>query len=135
MYFDIDFGREMVLEATLEGVRIIPFEVFKKQNIIIKIYIPRKNLKQGLAKAGELLGERYDFIGLFGMLWVLFGHWLRKKWRNPWDNPHALFCSEFVAQTLQWSGYPNTEYWDPSAMSPQDLYEFVLRDEARSATL
>ena len=110
LYFDVDFGCDMVLESTLEGVRIIPYDVFKKNNIIVKVAIPSCNLKQGLAKAGSILGEHYDFTGLFGMLWVLFGRWFKKKWQNPLDNAHSLFCSEFVARVLWWSSYPGTEY-------------------------
>lgn len=135
LYFDVDFGQDMVLESTLEGVRIIPYEVFKKNNLIVKVAIPSQDLKIGLVKAGETLGSNYDFTGLFGMLWVMFGRWLRKKWRNPMERPHSMFCSEFVAQVLKWSGYPGTDFWDPSDMTPKDLYEFILAREADEATL
>jgi hypothetical protein len=133
LYFDLDFGREMVLEATLEGVRIIPYEVFQQHNTIIKVCIPSHSLKQGFAKVGETLGAAYDFGGLFGMLWVLFGRWCKKKLKNPWNRTQAMFCSEFVAQVLRWSYYPGTEYWTPAEMSPQDLYAFFLRQEAKEA--
>jgi len=129
LYFDVDFAQEMVLEATLEGVRIIPYEVFKQHNIIVKTFIPEIPLKQGFAKVGEKLGTLYDFAGLLGMLWVLLGRWFKRKFRNPWDNPQALFCSEFVAQVLRWSYYPGTEYWVPENMTPADLYQFLCRRE------
>ena len=135
LYFDVDFGgREMVLEATLEGVRIIPFEIFKKKNIIVKITTPSHDLKRGLALAGDTLGSGYDFTGLFGMLWVTLGRWFKKKWKNPWERPHSMFCSEFVAQVLKWSSYPGTDFWDVGAMAPQDLYEFFMRQEIAAAT-
>ena len=133
LYFDVEFGREMVLEATLEGVRIVPLDVFQKQNVVVKIALPRKDLAAGLLKAGELLGERYDFFGLFGMLWVLIGHWLKRKWHNPWNTSQAMFCSEFVAQVLKWSDYPGTDYWDVSAISPEDLYTCIIKDETHAA--
>ena len=135
LYLDVDFGQDMVLEATLEGVRIMPFEVFKKHNTIIKIAVPSKDLKSGLLQAGGVLGGSYDFTGLFGMLWVLFGHWLKRKWKNPWNNSQAMFCSEFVARVLMWSNYPGVEYWEPSEMTPQDLYEFLVVRESKEAAL
>ena len=127
LYFDVDFGQEMVLESTLEGVRIIPYEVFKQHNNIVRVFIPETPLKQGFAKVGEKLGTFYDFAGLLGMLWVLLGRWFKRKFKNPWDNPQALFCSEFVAQVLRWSYYPGTEYWVPENMTPADLYRFLCR--------
>jgi hypothetical protein len=135
LYYDVDFGQTMVLEATLEGVRIIPYEAFKRHNLIVRVFTPRHSLKPGLIKAGDTLGEHYDFTGLLGMLWVLFGRWLRRKWRNPWIETHAMFCSEFVAQVLQWAAYPDTEHWIPAEMTPEDLYEFFCRREAQEATL
>lgn len=126
LYYDVDFNRDMVLESTLEGVRIIPFEVFQKHNKIIKVFTPDFSLKVGLAKAGEILGEQYDFTGLLGMVWVMLGRWLRKKWHNPLDSTKGLFCSEFVANVLRWSGAPSTEFWDPSTMTPENLLEYLL---------
>ena len=129
LYYDLDFACEMVLEATLEGVRIIPFEVFKQHNTIVKVFIPSDSLKQGFAKVGATLGSTYDFTGLLGMLWVLLGRWFKKKLKNPWNSPRALFCSEFVAQVMRWSYYPGTEYWTPENMTPADLYIFLLKRE------
>jgi hypothetical protein len=131
LYFDIDFGRDMVLESTLEGVRIIPFDVFKRHNVVRDewVFSPQAELASGLQRAGEQLGEQYDFRGLFGMLLVVIGRWLRKRWRNPLHNPNAMFCSEFVASVLKLSAYPGTDYWDPSSMTPDDLMEFFRRDQ------
>lgn len=129
VYFDVDFGRDMVLESTLEGVRIIPLEVFQKHNKIIKIFTPKFELKVGFSKVGERLGEQYDFTGLLGMAWVMLGRWLKKKWKNPLVTASAMWCSEMVAWVLQWSGAPGTEFWDPHAMNPQDLYEYMLKSQ------
>ena len=126
LYWDVDFNRDMVLESTLEGVRIIPFDVFQKHNKIIKVFTPSFSLKVGWAKVGEHLGECYDFTGLLGMIFVILGRWFKRRWRNPWNSTKGLFCSEFVASVLQWSQAPNTEYWDPSIMTPEDLYEYML---------
>jgi len=131
LYYDLDFAQEMVLEATLEGVRIVPYEVFKQHNSVVRVFIPSHSLKQGFAKVGETLGSTYDFGGLFGMLWVLLGRWCRQKLKNPWNKAQAMFCSEFVAQVLRWSYYPGTEYWVPENMTPADLYTFLLREDSR----
>lgn len=131
LYFDVDFGKDMVLESTLEGVRIIPFEAFKKHNIVKDewLFQPRVDLALGFQKAGEELGSKYDFRGLFGMALVVVGRWLKKRWKNPWQNPRSMFCSEFVASILKWSHCPGTDYWDVSTITPDDLLDFFRHDE------
>jgi hypothetical protein len=131
LYYDVDFGRDMVLEATLEGVRIVPYDVFQKHNKIVKVVSPKHDLKLGFTKMGEALGEHYDFTGLLGMAWVMVGRWLRRKWHNPLVAASAMWCSEMVAWVLKWSSYPGTEFLDPHATSPQDLYEFFLKEGSR----
>lgn len=131
LYYDLDFDREMVLESTLEGVRIIPFDVFEKHNKIIKVVTPKHDLKAGFAKVGASLSEQYDFTGLVGMIIVMLGRWLKKKWKNPWVTASAMWCSEMVAWVCKWSSYPGTELMDPHTTSPQDLYEFFLKESSQ----
>lgn len=131
VYYDVDFERDMLMEATGDGFHMVSFEKFKSKNKIVGVYEPKYSLEKGLKVAAEKLGEKYDFGGLFGMLWVLLGRWLRRKWYNPLQSNQALFCSEAVADIFADSAYPSFELI-PSRTDPQDLIEF-LEEEKRAA--
>lgn len=127
VFDDPVFEREMVIEATETGVVMTPFDVFSVRNDVVEILTPRISLHSGLKTAGQWLGESYDFTGLFGTAIVLLGRWFKRRWKNPFNNAKAMFCSEFVVRVLQESGYPGSECLDPSATTPQDLREFMCR--------
>jgi len=128
---DSFFGVEMVMEATETGFRLIPFENFKAEgNDIIAIIDPAYPLDVGVHQAVRWLGEGYDFAGLFGSAFVMLGRWFKRKWRNPWDRPHSMFCSEAVVRILQASQYPGSEKFDPAATTPQDLLDFLKSEKA-----
>lgn len=134
VYYDVDFQEELVLEATLQGLRLVPYTQFKQHSRIIKEVTPQHDLTKGFRHAGSMLGRWYDFAGVFGMLWVLLGRYLRRKWRNPWGSPSAFFCSEFIARVLIWSDYPGCGYWDPETITPDDLLEFFMKEEIHRET-
>src|SRR5512138_3812095 len=73
VYFDVDFGREMVMEAVGAGFRIVPLDKFAKHNRVVAIVTPRHPIDEGLKAAVDWLGEGYDTSGLVGMgVLVLF---------------------------------------------------------------
>lgn len=125
------FGMEMVMEATETGFRFIPYDNFKAEgNDIVAVLEPAYPLDEGVRQAARWLGESYDFAGLFGSIFVMMGRWLRRKWRNPFDKAHSMFCSEAVVQVLQAAKYPGAEKFDPSATTPQDLLDFLQSGKA-----
>jgi hypothetical protein len=121
LYYDEDFGRDMVMESTLEGFRIVPYDKFAAQNKVVAIFKPEDQyaFNQGFLKIIDWLGTAYDFRGLFGMLWVLMGRFMKKKFRNPMGNAHTMFCSEVIVRVME--RYPDTEFLDPEGVSPEDL--------------
>jgi len=128
---DAFFGVEMVMEATETGFRLIPYTNFKAEgNDIVAVLDPAHPLDAGVRQAALWLGERYDFTGLFGSAFVLLGRWLKRKWRNPFDAPQSMFCSEAVTRVLQAAAYPGAQNLDPAATTPQDLLDFLGRGKA-----
>jgi hypothetical protein len=119
------FGKEMVIEASAFGVRMTSRERFTQRNTIVGVWGGPPSLNVGVKEAGAWLGEVYDYTGLFGMVLVLFGRWLKKKWANPIHAAHSMFCSELVAWVLKDSGYPGAEMLEPANCSPGDLYQFL----------
>lgn len=113
-------GIPMVFEATFEGVRLIPLEVFKKSNDIVVIYQTPCG-EETLKPIFHKLGQNYDFGGLLGSAVVQLGRRFRRRWNNPWNNGKALFCSEIVAEWLRDVGYPGAENLASAEVSPQDL--------------
>jgi len=131
LYWDSEFEADCVLEFTRGGCRITTLTSFEKHNRVVKKALPRHPISLGMKKVAEWLDKPYDYKGLFGMVWVMVGRWLHRKWKNPWGSAQAMFCSEAVARVLRAADYPGTEYWDPETISPQDLFEFFLRESSK----
>lgn len=113
------FGTRMVQEAHTGGFRLISFEAFSKSNVIVGLATPRYPVD--LKGTAQWMGYSYDMLGVFGMLWVMLGRWLKKKWENPFQSTSALFCSESVVRVLHLVGYPGVEDLVPESTTPQDL--------------
>lgn len=129
VYYDETLGREMVLHADLKGVETIPMSRFQESNTVVYICEPELTPYQrahALLYLSKWLGSQYDFAGLFGNLWVLFGRWLKLKIRNPWGSSKAVFCSEAIVRALQEVNYPAVADLDPEATNPDDLYEALV---------
>lgn len=125
LYYDKDFELDMVMEAHELGFRLLPFEVFKKHNIIVKVVTPKHSIDEGLKMVGrKFLGSHYDYAGLLGMLWVVMGQFLKRKWKNPFRSSMNVFCSEAVVRAMLMSpGYANLDL-DPEQEEPEDVLRF-----------
>jgi len=68
------------------------------------------------------LGERYDYVGLFGYALVLAARHIGKRVKNPFASPRAMVCSEFVL-SLDRAGefVPPWAFLDPEQTTPEDL--------------
>jgi hypothetical protein len=120
-------GKRWVLESGFSGVVIVPWEKFQRDNIIVKVIAPGFVYNMDLLPAMEELGEKYDYGGLFGTAWVLIGRWLKMKWKNPFNDSKAMFCSELVTKILQKAGHPAVQGLDPATTTPEDLLELLER--------
>jgi hypothetical protein len=125
LYHNEEFDCDMVMEATWEGFRLIPFEVFKRQNVVVQVVEPKYPLDAGFKAAGRWLGDKYDTKGLFGAIIPIIGKWFRRKWHNTWASKSALFCSEAVVDIMKASNYPGTENMIAADVGPEALLEFL----------
>lgn len=126
-YFDHEWDMGLVMEAHELGFRLIPYSRFERENNIVASITPAVEMNDGLRWAAAWLGTAYDFTGLFGMTWVLLGRIFRMKWNNPWQNSHAMFCSEMAVTVLQKAGLPGVEKLVATDTTPQDLLDFLQK--------
>lgn len=127
LYTDPVLGGDFVMQAELNGIVLTPWDQFVKKNVVVAVIEPVVDMKPGLLVLAEYLGSMYDFGGLLGGFFVIVSRWLHRKIHNPFDNPHALFCSEAVTVALQAAKYPGTEDLVPKDTSPEDLLELLQR--------
>lgn len=130
LYWDVDFACDMVMEAHYEW-RLIPYDVFERQNHIVAVFEPCQSIDAGLREGGRLLGSRYDVGGLFGNLVVLLGEVLRRRWANPFRSQRTVFCSEGVARVLVAAHYPGSETFDLHAVRPEHILNLLSQDGSR----
>ena len=121
VYHSAAFGKDMVLEASGHGFRIMSWRRFDKENKLVAMYrlkLPDEVLHQALGKLADRLGDAYDTLSLFG---YLLRKWFRLK-RVPFDSRKKLVCSEAVALFLGWCGMP---FDDVGVVTPQILLDFA----------
>jgi hypothetical protein len=121
VYHSEAFGKDMVLEASGRGFRMLAWSRFDVENRLIAIYrveLPEPALKDALGRLAGRLGDAYDTLSLFGFL---LRKWFRLK-RTPFDSREKLICSEAVALFLEWAGL---EFEDVGVVTPRDLLELA----------
>lgn len=115
------FGKDMVLEASGQGFRVMAWKRFDKQNKLVAMYrleLPDPVVREALGKLADRLGDAYDTLSLFG---YLLRKWFRLK-RVPFDSRQKLVCSEAVALFLGWCGLP---FDDVGVVTPQVLLDLA----------
>lgn len=120
-------GVECAIEAIATGVSAVPMADFVMDNEIVEIVSVEAPFESGLKFAAMNLGCPYDFLGLFGFLWVLIGRKLGRSWSNPFRGSGRLFCSEAVVRVLARCGVPGASLLDPDSCSPGDVLSFLKR--------
>jgi hypothetical protein len=128
LYWDDEFGMNMVMEAHELGFRILPFEAFAKKNKVVKIARLEHDITVGMTQvANEYLGTMYDYLGLVGMFFVIVGRLFGKKLKNPFAGKQRVFCSEGVVRAMKLSpGYEDLDI-DPDTEGPQELMELLTK--------
>jgi hypothetical protein len=123
---------DMIMEEEIGGMQLRPYASFEKTSSIVKLVTPSAPIDVGLKAAATWLGERYDYTGVVGMLYVLIGRYFGKKWKNVLHSPHSMFCSEAIVFVLQAARYPGADALDAESTSPQDLLTFFEKQGAAS---
>jgi hypothetical protein len=119
-------GTDWYIGAEAQGVVMMPMSRYQKRSII-KALDPLPELTdEGLVKVMQYLGEGYDYPGLLGGIFPVIGRWFKQKWKNPWDSSKTVICSELVTLALQEAGIKGADKLDPTAVTPQDLWDFLV---------
>lgn len=124
------FGKDWILESGAKGVVVLPMS---KLGGVMKAAVAIPELApDDLGKVMENdLGDNYDYGGLFGMAVHIIGRWFKTKWRNPWNDSRAMFCSEFVVQALQQCKFQGADQLEAANTTPQDLLDFLTEHYVR----
>lgn len=109
------------------GIIIVPAKTVEYQDIIC--FEHKDDLTFALPRIGEIVGSKYDYLGIFGFMckltyWRLF----HKNIPNPVHKKGELFCSEAVTTFLQAAGIPWAMSMDPASTSPGDLLKKLDND-------
>ncbi len=71
---------------------------------------------------------KLGLAGLIGMAVVMFGRFLKRKWKNPWRGSRYVYCSESVILAMKASpGYEGLDL--DSDEDPQDLLNWFVKQE------
>jgi hypothetical protein len=119
-------GVPMVLEASIEGYRLVPYEHFARGRDVVRVLDSPIPLGRAVDAAMARLGAAYAAMGLVGAGWVVAARrWARKRVRQPFRSPDAMFCSEAVAVIMIEAGYPIDAETDPEAVTPGDIEDWI----------
>jgi hypothetical protein len=111
------FGQEMVLEACGNGFRMISWRRWDRANKLVALYrveLPEEQLRAGMQRLADRLGDSYDTPSLFGFAL----HRCFRLKSVPFNSRAKLVCSEALALFLHWCGLPIV---DVGSMTPQSL--------------
>src|SRR4029077_256980 len=101
IYDDETLGDQYILEADIGGFQPMRYSLFKKKNNVVAEVDPIVPMGAALKAADKWVGEAYDYEGLLGNILPMVGRWFKQKWKTPFHNPKAMFCSEAVVKVLQ----------------------------------
>lgn len=121
-------GGDMVLQANPGGFVLLTYEAFQSSNEVLELVELSHSILPGLQRSTGWLGKKYDYLAVLGLVPVLAGRAMGRKWRNPF-NTKSVFCSEVIVHIMKASGYPGSESLDADSMTPQDLHDFLKKAE------
>lgn len=119
------WGGTWITHADWPVLRQWPWRAATTQWTVKQLYRPTWDVRPALASVRADFEEGYDVPGLLGMVFVeLAWKWFRRRVKNPFASPKAVFCSEFVADIFRAAKLPGTEHWDTEALAPEDVADF-----------
>ena len=122
------YGVPVLFHAALDsrtgqdGVQVTPRSRWLDENVVVAEYEFVPDVSQSMGTMVELIGEKYDKMGLVGYVFVLLAKWLGKTLRNPLSSPTKLVCPRYVLR-LDPTG-TNVPEWnglDHERVTPHDL--------------
>ena len=125
------FGTKVFIHASIGGVQACDRATMLAAHHMVAEF--RILADVDTQNAVKKLGEKYNYVGLFGFLPVILAwRWFKKRLRNPFSSPHALVCSELVRE-LDPEGAVIPEWKERSLheTDPGWLYEWCQKDTLR----
>lgn len=127
-YYNPYANRQEIFQASGLLCNFVGLTIFNgKENVEAQFQIPITTATKlaTVQFAIDNVGLPYGMGQVFGYAYVLFMRLFGKKVKNPWATDSSFFCSELVATILQEIIQPGDSI-DPSTMSPQDIYNFLI---------
>jgi hypothetical protein len=117
------WGRRMVAEARIGGVRMVPS--IRARHHVVAEYRCKFGARAGLAAISDEMGARYDYEGLLVIAWALMlKEWFRVKvTRIRWQTS-SVKCSELIAIFLRAAGVAVEGELPPELTTPEDIRDF-----------
>lgn len=129
----------MLIEASLQGVRIIKLDNYNKAKIWVKRIKDPKDVYKGLILVNDQVGTKYDFFQLGGILarafFRLFGKCLYEKSRmirNLLDSKTRFICSEVGYLFIQEATGKTPWHSHISQVTPFDLFRSELLEDVEN---
>jgi len=117
-------GIPVFLHATVGGVQVSLRSKMMLGHSLVAEYECLTIPKGYVVGAAAHLGDRYDYVGIFGFALVIAARRIGRRIRNPFASPRAEVCSELVL-SLDPRGecVPPWAFLDPERTTPEDLLE------------
>jgi hypothetical protein len=128
-FYDTEYNRWLIFQASGAKVNFIGMTMFDGlENIYEEFNVPISDLtkKVVVQSAIDICGSPYGVGQIIGFGWVLLARLFGKKVKNPFASNSSFVCSELVAEILIEIDKEDSGTLDPSTMSPQDLYNFMI---------
>jgi hypothetical protein len=116
-------GVPSFLHAAVGGVHITSLADMEKNHKIVYVYEILPDISDEVPNALKLIGEDYDYVGLFGFIPVLIARWFKFKLQNPLASKSAVICSEFVIHLDPEGKIPEWVGLNPTDVTPEDLHQ------------
>ena len=125
-YYDSYTQRWIVFQASGLKVNFIGQTMFDNDEDVYEefaVMISDETKQSVVRDAIDKCGSPYGVGQVFGFLWVLFMRLFGKTVKNPFYSGSSYVCSELVGDILVELNEGNL---DPSAMTPKDVYNFMV---------
>ena len=126
LFLDPMWEEWQTVDITKSGVQILPWYKSLGRVKEIECWKYRRTLIHGLQASSNLIGQKYDWLGLAInvlrlFIWRLFG----RRWKTPLHDVTRYMCFEFIISLIQLAGISSALQLEPSVTPPEELRNFL----------
>lgn len=128
-FYSQSYNRWLIYQASGTKVNFIGAIMFDGAELVYEEFnVPVSDLtrKTTIQRAVDVCGSPYGVKEIIGFGAVLIMRVFGKKISNPLSDSKTYVCSELVADILREIDAEDAGELDPSAMSPKDVYNFMI---------